>query len=247
VDVVGLETGGRHGSCAGADVEGDSGVEGPPRERGRAVREIDITSWPRREHFAFFRGADLPFYNVNVQVDITGLPLCAKERSLSLTSTLLHVTMRSLNAIENFRYRIRGDAVVLHDVVHPSFAHLKDGDELFSLVTVDYSEDVVAFDEAVRDAIRESTTYFDLSVLTGRDDLVFVSPMPWIAFTAVDHTLSLNRDDAIPRVTWGKHTERAGRTLLPFNIQVNHACVDGLHVARFFEGMDRALAEFFEA
>jgi chloramphenicol O-acetyltransferase type A len=209
------------------------------------MREIDLGMWPRREHFAFFRRADLPFYNVNVRVDITGVPQRARERSLSFTSVLLQLTMRALNAVENFRYRIRGDAVVLHDVLHPSFAHLKDGDDLFSMVTVGYLEDVAAFDQAVRDAVRHSTACFD-PALAGRDDLAFVSPMPWIPFTAVDHTLSLNKDDAIPRITWGRHVEHGGRTLLPFNIQVNHVFVDGLHVARFFEELDRGIEEFRE-
>jgi chloramphenicol O-acetyltransferase type A len=208
------------------------------------MREIDLETWARREHFAFFRGTDLPFYNVNVRVDVTGVPERARERSLSFTSVLLHLTMRALNAVENLRYRIRGDAVVLHDVVHPAFAYLKDGDDLFSLVVVEYCDDVVAFDRAVREAVRRSTAYFDLASLAGRDDLAFVSPMPWIPFTAVDHTLSLNKDDAIPRITWGKYVEHGGRTLLPFNIQVNHVFVDGLHAARFFEELDRGIEEF---
>ncbi len=65
--------------------------------------------------------------------------------------------------------------------------------------------------------------------------------MPWLSFTAVDHTLSLRRDDGIPRVTWGKYFD-AGPTLLPFNIQVNHMFVDGLHVSRFFEQLDQEIA-----
>jgi chloramphenicol O-acetyltransferase type A len=207
------------------------------------MRQIDLEAWPRRQHFAFFRRADLPFYNVNVRVDITGVPERARERSLSFTSVLLHLTMRALNAVENFRYRVRGDAVVLHDVVHPSFAHIKDGDDLFGMIAVDYCDDVVEFDRAVQDAVRRSTAYFD-PALAGRDDLAFVSPMPWVPFTAVDHTLSLNKDDAIPRITWGKYVEHGARTLLPFNIQVNHLFVDGLHVARFFEELDRGIEEF---
>ena len=37
------------------------------------MKEIDIETWSRKEHFQFFQRSDLPFYNVNFNVDITGL------------------------------------------------------------------------------------------------------------------------------------------------------------------------------
>lgn len=202
------------------------------------MTEIDMTSWGRREHFEFFRRADLPFYNVNANVDVTGLREWARARALSFNSILVHVAMRAVNGVENFRYRLRGETVVLHERVHPSFAHLKDGEELFRMITVDFRDDLVDFATDVRAAIDASNSWFGLEKLAGRDDLVFISSLPWISFTGVDHTLSLKREDAMPRLTWGKCFEERGRTLLPFNVQVNHMFVDGLHVGRFFERLD---------
>ena len=198
------------------------------------MQEIDLKTWPRREHFAFFRRADLPFYNVTANVDATGLRAFAKANALSLNSVLIHLTTRTLNGIDNFRYRCHDESVVLHEQIHPSFAYLREGEELFRFITVDYHDDVATFDRIVRTAIADSTAYFDMTKLAGRDDFVFISALPWIAFTGVDHTLSLKKDDGVPRVTWGKVTQTTTGEVLPFNVQVNHMFVDGLHVGRFF-------------
>ncbi|MBR7799329.1 CatA-like O-acetyltransferase [Undibacterium fentianense] len=210
------------------------------------MKKIDISTWNRREHFAFFRKVDLPFYNVNTPVDITGLPEFVKSKSISLNSTLIYLTIQSMNQIENFRYRIRDDAVFLHDAVHPSFTHLKKGEDLFRIITMDCGNDLMQFDRDLKQAVAESTSYFNFSSAEGRDDLVFVSSLPWIAFTGLDHTLSLNRDDAIPRVSWGRFLIRDGQTMLPFNIRVNHVFVDGLHVGLFFDEFARQLQRILE-
>lgn len=207
------------------------------------MREIDIETWDRREHFEFFRRADLPFYAVDTAVDVTGLREFAKARGLSLNTLLIHLTVRAANAVENLRYRSRDGNVVLHDGLHPSFAHLRSGEALFRLITVDFAEDPVEFDRVVRDAIATSGAYFDLTKLRGRDDFVFISSLPWISFTGLSHTMSLRKDDATPRMSWGKIFPRDGREMLPYNIQVNHVFVDGIHISKFLDSIDNCINE----
>ena len=206
------------------------------------MKEIDLSSWKRKTHFEFFHRSELPFYNVNTNVDISGLKEFSKRNSLSLNSVLMYVAIRALNAIENFRYRLHGESVVLHDALHPSFAHIRDGDDLFSLITLDFVDDLPAFDKAVREAIANTIEYFNIEKLKTRDDFVFISPLPWFSFTGIDHTLSLKRDDGIPRISWGKFFESDGKRLLPFNIQVNHMFVDGIHVGRFLDQLAREIS-----
>ena len=97
---------------------------------------------------------------------------------------------------------------------------------------------LVAGSYLVAVSIADSTAYFDITKLAGRDDFVFISALPWIAFTGVDHTLSLKKDDGVPRVTWGKITQTTMGEVLPFNVQVNHMFVDGLHVGQFFAALE---------
>ena len=48
--------------------------------------------------------------------------------------------------------------------------------------------------------------------------------------------------DSNPRITWGRWHRQEGRTLLPMTLLANHALVDGIHIARFYENLDRELA-----
>lgn len=210
------------------------------------MKEIDLSTWPRREHFQVFRRADLPFYNINVNLDITGVRQAGKSRGIPFTRVMVHLVMRAANGIENFRYRLHGETVILHDTLHPSFAHIKEGEELFRMITVTFDEDLASFSSACETAIAASNSYFDPSC-AGRDDFVFLSPLPWISFTATDHTMSLKREDGIPRVTWGRIFAAGDRELLPFNIQVNHMFVDGLHVGRFFQRLEAEISDFLAA
>ena len=52
--------------------------------------------------------------------------------------------------------------------------------------------------------------------------------------------------DSNPRITWGKSFRQEGRTLLPVTLLVHHALADGIHLARFYEALDRELERLGE-
>ncbi len=146
------------------------------------------------------------------------------------------------NQIDEFRYRIRDGRVVLHDRVHPSFTDITDpNDDLFKVVTVDLEDDFLAFMVKCRVQSVNQTRYFPFETIAGRDDLLFLTCIPWVSFTMLSHTMSLKRDDSIPRISWGKYIEQNGRLLMPFSVQVHHALADGIHVGRYFEKLQQML------
>jgi chloramphenicol O-acetyltransferase len=68
--------------------------------------------------------------------------------------------------------------------------------------------------------------------------------MPWISFTHISHTDSGKKDNAIPIFDWGKFFKRDGKIILPFSIQVHHSFVDGIHVGKLAEKLQKYLNEF---
>ena len=205
------------------------------------MKEITLDQWDRKEHFSFFLRSDLPFYNINFNVDVTGLSAFCKKAGVSVNTALIYTTVKALNRIENFLYRLEDGKVVRYDSIDPSFTYICKGEELFRLITVDFDDDLAVFDHTVKEAITGSTAYFDVSKLRERSNFVFISALPWIPFTGVDHTQSLNKEDAIPRISWGKMHELEGKTVLPYNIRVNHIFIDGLHVGKFYEYLSEEL------
>ena len=49
---------------------------------------------------------------------------------------------------------------------------------------------------------------------------------------------NFDKDDAIPRITWGKYVRQGGLETLGLSIEVNHRrFVDGVHLGRFYEAL----------
>ena len=206
------------------------------------MKEIDIDVWTRKEHFAFFRSMAYPIYNICFDLDVTRARDFSKENTLSFNLVMIHVSMSSLNGIDNFKYRLRGEKVILHDSLTPSYADIQKGSDLFKMITVPFDKEISSFVSKAEEKARQQQSYFVISELAGRDDFVFFSALPWITFTGLDHTINLKGEDAIPRISWGKYYEKEGRILLPYNIQVNHMFVDGFHLGLLKERLDHTIA-----
>ena len=75
------------------------------------------------------------------------------------------------------------------------------------------------------------------------NDVYQFSALPWIAFTHISHTDFGNREKAQPIFDWGKYQEREGKFMMPFAVQVHHAFVDGIHISKLADKLQRYLDE----
>jgi chloramphenicol O-acetyltransferase type A len=197
------------------------------------VRTIDMQTWSRREHFKVFSAFDHPHFGLCANVDLTTFYPVVKQRGISFTVAIVYVLARAANAIPEFRYRIRPGDVVEHEIVHPSATILTDED-LFSFCTFDYIENFSEF--AARAAERIAYVKEDptLKDEPGRDDLLYMTAIPWVSFTSFMHPMHLQPADSVPRFAWGKFFEDGEFLKMPLGVQVHHALMDGVHVGRFY-------------
>lgn len=197
------------------------------------MRYLDMEAWPRRKHFELFHAFEHPYFGITANVDLTTFYPVVKQRGISLTVAVVYVISRASNAIAEFKYRIRGGNVVEHDVVHPSFTILV-AEDLFSFCTIDYIEDFPKFaDNAARgiDRVRQD---LELEDEPGRDDLLFMTAIPWISFTSFSHPVPSHSGDSIPRYAWGRIFQEGASLKMPLCVEVHHALVDGAHVGQFY-------------
>ena len=207
------------------------------------MKIIDLEQWDRREHFAFFRQADYPQFNICAPIDITRLHDFVKDSGLPLYYVMIFAATTAANEVVNFRYRIRDGVVVEHERIHPSFTHMDKGSDLFKYVTADMGSDMMAFIRYAQEKAQLQRGFLGDVADESRDDVLYLTCLPWVAFTQISHTITLNKDDSVPRISWGKYYKESGRTLLPFSVQVNHALADGVHIARYLD----ALGAFIES
>jgi len=197
------------------------------------MRVIDVQNWPRREHFEYYRGCDHPHFGMTANVAVTSFRLAAKERGVSFTLAVVYVVTRAANAIPEFRRRIRGEQVVEHKVVHPGTTVLVD-DEAFTFAMFEYDEDFSLFAAMAAVQIARAREDPSLDVEEGRDDWLFMTPIPWVSFTSFMHPMH-SPPHSVPLFAWGKIFQDGEQLMMPLQVQGHHAVMDGLHMGRFYE------------
>lgn len=207
------------------------------------THDLDLDTWPRRQHFDWFRTYERPYFNVCAPVDVTRLSRACKESGTPFSLAYHYLSIQTANEIEPFRYRLRGDRVVVHEHVDCGTT-VAVGDDLFVFGYVEYAEDLASFcrnfeDELARIEARDGR----LEPAEERDDLVHYSVLPWLAFTSFSHARRDGNQDSIPKIVFGKTYHSEGRLLMPHSVEVHHALMDGLHVGRYFERFQKLLNE----
>ncbi|MDP3130443.1 MAG: chloramphenicol acetyltransferase [Bacillota bacterium] len=196
------------------------------------MKTIDLSCWNRRKHFELFKTYRQPFFNVCFELDLTTFLPAIKAEGKAFFLSFVHAVMKAANRTEALRLRIRGEEVVLHERVRPSFTMMTDAG-VFRFVTVSYDDDQDTFLRRAVDTVEAAKTDVSIADEPGVDDLVFITSMPWLSFTAIEHAMPGHPDDSFPRLTWGKYREVSGRIMIPFSVAAHHALVDGSDVGAF--------------
>lgn len=205
------------------------------------MKYLDIESWPRKKHFEVFKAFDNPHMNLCAHVDITAFYPRVKEVSCSFTVAAVYFLARAANSIPEFRYRIRGEQVVIHDGVHPSMTLLLD-DGTFSFCTFEFFPDFERFRKSADERMAWVKANPTLEDEPGQDDLLFMTSIPWVSFTSMMHPTHLSPADSVPRIAWGKFFQDGDHLKMPVSVQAHHALMDGLHVGKYFELLQEKLA-----
>lgn len=201
---------------------------------------IDQNKWERKEHFDFFSSNSLPLYDITTQIDVTHFYHYAKRNEISFYYGLVYATTKIINRIENFRYKIRDNEVVLLDYLIPSFTDLKANSELFHIMTLDFEGTMKEFSDEAKKVSAAQQMYFPKSEYP-QDTMIQFSCLPWFSFTNLGNELSLDRDDSIPKVIWGKFEKHGNHLLLPYSVQVNHRLIDGIHLGKLINQLQQYL------
>lgn len=204
------------------------------------MRQIDVQSWSRRDHFERFRDFDHPHFNICANVDLTRFRPTVKSCGFSFTAAIVYVLTRVANSVPQFRYRMRGGGVVEHEVVHPSFTTLINED-VYSYCRPDYTEDFSQFSERVLESLANLQENPSVIGDPEVDDRLYMSAMPWLSFTSVMHPMNLRTLDSVPRIAWGKFFEDGEKLKMPLSVQAHHALMDGIHIGRFYSRVQELL------
>jgi len=202
--------------------------------------QIDLESWPRRAQYEFFRGYDLPFFNLCAKVDVTKTRAWCKTTGASYSLATWFACQQTINTVPEFKLRLRPDGVWRYDQIQVSMTVLQD-DETFRFCYLPFSTSFPEFERLARQEMANLADGMD-----DREDVDAVihgTTLPWLDFTSVSHPRRFDATDSVPKITFGKRTDtQDGRSMMPVSVEVHHALMDGLHASRFFQELERLLA-----
>ncbi len=216
------------------------------------MQRITFTDAHRQKHFDFFRNMDHPHFGITANVDITELlQIVRQSPDLTFTPAIVYLLTRAAFETTPFRWRIRDDEIIQHDVLQPSFAVPTKASSAFSFCTVTWQKDAQAFHAAATRRIQEMKDNPSFEDEVGQDNYLFMSSFPWASFTSVTHAMNSSPGDSVPRITWGKYFKQEGKVLMPLAVQAHHGLVDGSDLGKYYQrtgqllrNCDEIFAEF---
>ena len=202
--------------------------------------KINIETWNRKEHFLFFKQMEEPFFGITTTIDCTRGYEEAKKLGVSFFVYYLHKTLVAVHAVENFRYRIDNDEVVLYETICASATVMR-ADKTFGFSYMEFADNIHEFADIVAteiDRIQHTTGIFTREY---PENIIHFSALPWVDFTSISHARSFTWPDSCPKISFGKMTDQNGKKTMALSVHVHHGLVDGYHVGLFFEKLQELL------
>ncbi|MDP3446024.1 MAG: chloramphenicol acetyltransferase [Ignavibacteria bacterium] len=198
------------------------------------MKKVKMKAWKRKPYYDFFTQFDEPFFGVVQEVECTHAYNDAKANKYSFFASYLHKAIIAANELEEFKYRVIDNEVVIYDIIHAS-PTIGRPDETFSFGYIPFNQDFNTFknDLAIEIESIQSLSGIGLNENTMRNDLVHFSSVPWIKFTSVSHVRNFNSIDTIPKVTFGKAVLDGNKITMPISVHVHHGLMDALHVGKY--------------
>lgn len=205
---------------------------------------IDLRTWPRQEHFNYYRNILPVGYSVTVRLDVTRFRAMLQAHDLKFYPSFIWCVSHTLLAHPAFRMAVDKDGVPgTHDVLHPNYTVFHEDDHTFSDLWTRHDEDFAAFYRAfLADTAAHGGTHGMKTKPNQPWNFYCISCVPWLDFTAyASHVAGGGQPNLFPVFTYGKATEDSGKWTLPLAVNIAHAAADGWHTAQFVSDLQKNL------
>lgn len=202
--------------------------------------EIDLQNYPRRQHFLYFSSLQYPYVGVTNNVDVTQLVRFCKERKCSFYLLFLHAAALAADSIPELRQRIRNGGIVEYSRCPTSHIELLENGT-YCYCTLRHHMELDEYLPYAQEARKQCRARGSIAEEADSESMYFISTLPWLHYTALIQPVA-GGEESNPRITWGKFEKDAeGREQLPVTLLAHHALVDGIHIARFYEELEKQL------
>jgi chloramphenicol O-acetyltransferase type A len=202
----------------------------------------------RRDRYEFFESFESPLLNITFPLELPDFLSFCKTKSLPPFHFFLFCLMRSLEKVEAFRYRHLDGKVFRIDEYFASYT-VMNADRSLNYTRFANTPDLKEFIKRSLEAkvIAEgSEKLMNTGIeLTPREmkNYVFITSIPWLDFSSIQHPVYRFKSADIPSIAWGKFVKTADGIRVSFSIQAHHGFVDGYHIHELGEALKKTISE----
>jgi len=205
---------------------------------------IDLTTWPRREHFNYYRNILPVGYTMNVRLDVTRFKAMLKEQGLKFYPSFIWCVSHNILAHPAFRMAVDKEGNPgTHDILHPNYTVFHEDDHTFSDLWSEHSEDFATFYRTFQADVAAYGGNHGIKAKPGQPwNFYCISCVPWVDFASyTSHVAGGGQPNLFPVITYGKSTQQDGKITMPMAINIAHAAADGWHTAHFVNTLQELL------
>ena len=208
------------------------------------MQEIDLSNYPRKKTYDWFKTFKNPTYGLNVTMDIPKLIKHVKETKESFFIDMLYIVVKGLNSVPEMRMRFVDDKPVIFSDINPAITVMTKS-EVFENVRFKNKETFKEFYATAKKYIDEAKE--ETALTEGNyNDVVwneyYITCLPWLTTTALTHPIPEDlSSQTVPRICWSKYYEENGTYKISLNITVSHIFVDGWHLSKAFNNIQELL------
>ncbi|MBS0652779.1 MAG: type A chloramphenicol O-acetyltransferase [Verrucomicrobia bacterium] len=213
-----------------------------------SFKEIDVSTWTRREYFEHYLNRITCTYSITLNLDLTILLKELKKRNFKLYPAMIYLLSAVVNQHEEFRTAFNNQGNVgIFDLVHPSYTIFQKDSETFTNIWTEYTP---SFSEFYKAYLLDVQNYENIKSFLAKPNMpsncFTISSIPWVSFTGFNLNLPKVTDYLLPIFTTGKYFEQDGKIWLPIAIQAHHAVCDGFHTARLINELQEMMNILFQ-
>lgn len=195
--------------------------------------EVDLKNWDRLSVFEFFHRFDDQLFSIDFDLTLPdNFSKSVKEKLLTPFTACLYIMSKVLNDIEEFRFRLLNNKVVLYSKINPVWVEIDKNKNLVP-VTCDFETELSSFIQSLKNR-RPITSLF----LKDVPNHFTVSNNHWLDWTSIKHT-RCTHNETNQKLVWGKIEGNSVR----FSMEVSHLFVDGYHISLFKKQVEAGLKE----
>lgn len=204
---------------------------------------LDMNTYRRKAHLDYFMSMQHPQVNVTADIDVTDLIELCKKKKYSFFLSFLHIVALSADEIPEFRQRIHrlsGDDFEVREYIQSPTSNTEPTrDDMYCYSTLFHH---MPWDEYIVTATKRQQAAREKGSLEEDEEIeafYFPTCVPWLHYRDVVHPMT-DRYDSNPRFSWGKYEpDYRGRMMMPFTVAVHHGLVDGKHIAKLYENIEK--------